>query len=194
MQADCFAKDLKHLSDSKPVPYTSRLITLAPEYDPKLQLICIGGRLQSSHLLESEAINSVVLDPAHQVIKLIIRMAGHDLSHPGSECLFTELRRRCWILRGREAVKRHQHSCPDCQRWRAKPIVSQMADLPPACLWLMKPPFFCTGIDCFGPFTVRVGWRNEKRWGILFECLTTHAVHIDVLSSLNQDSLLMPLQ
>ncbi|KAL2096877.1 hypothetical protein ACEWY4_006084 [Coilia grayii] len=44
-----------------------------------------------------------------------------------------------------------------------------MADLPPARLRLMKPPFFSTGVDCFGPFNVRVGRRTEKRWGILFK-------------------------
>ncbi|KAL2093214.1 hypothetical protein ACEWY4_010526 [Coilia grayii] len=194
VQADCFAEDLEHLSNSKPVPSTSRLITLAPEYDPELQLIRVGGRLRRSDLLESEAINPIVLDPAHQVTKLIIQRADRDLCHPGSERLFAELRRKYWILRGREAVKRHQHSCPDCQRWRAKPTVPQMADLPPARLRLMKPPFFSTGVDCFGPFNVRVGRRTEKRWGILFKCLTTRAVHIDVLSSLDTDSFLMALR
>ncbi len=49
-------------------------------------------------------------------------------------------------------------------------------------------------MDCFGPFTVKIGRRNEKRWGILFKCLTTRAVHIDLLSSLDTDSFLMALR
>lgn len=49
-------------------------------------------------------------------------------------------------------------------------------------------------MDCFGPFTVKVGRRHEKRWGILFKCLTTPAVHVDVLSSMDSDSFLMALR
>lgn len=68
-----------------------------------------------------------------------------------------------------------------------------MADLPSARLRLFKPPFYSTGMDCFGPFTVKVGRRSEKRWGIPFNCLTTRSVHIDILDSLDQDFLLMAL-
>lgn len=46
-------------------------------------------------------------------------------------------------------------------------------------------------MDCFGPFYVKVGQRQEKRWGILFKCLTTRCIHIDLLSSLDTDSFLM---
>lgn len=54
----------------------------------------------------------------------------------------------------------------------------------PARLRLYKPPFYSTGVDCFGPFTVKIGRRTEKRWGIVFKCMTTHCVHLDLLESL----------
>lgn len=69
-----------------------------------------------------------------------------------------------------------------------------MADLPPARLRLFKPAFYSTGMDCFGPYTVKVGRRNEKKWGTLFKCLTTRAVYIDVLHRLDSDSFLMALR
>ena len=193
-QQDSFAEDYAHLAAGRPVTNTSRLITLAPEYDQATGLIRVGGRLRRSEHMEAESIHPVVLDSAHKVTKLLIHDVDKDLRHPGSERLFAEIRRRFWILHGREAVKRHQHSCPDCKRWRAKPLVPKMADLPQARLRLFKPPFFSTGVDCFGPFTIKIGRRNEKRWGILFKCLTTRAVHIDILTSLDTDSFLMALR
>lgn len=69
-----------------------------------------------------------------------------------------------------------------------------MADLPPVRLRLYKPPFYSTGVDCFGPFTVKIGRRTEKRWGIVFKCMTTRCVHLDLLENLDSDAFLMCLR
>lgn len=193
-QRDSFPEDFHCLSAGKPVYSSSRLMNLAPEYDPTVELIRVGGRLRRSEQLDADIMHPIVLDPSHKLTQLIIHDMDKELHHPGAERVFAELRRRYWILRGREAVKRQQRLCPDCQRWRAKVIVPQMADLPQSRLQIFKPPFFSTGMDCFGPFTVKIGRRHEKRWGILYKCLTTRAVHIDLLSSLDTDSFLMSLR
>ncbi len=69
-----------------------------------------------------------------------------------------------------------------------------MADLPLARQQIFKPAFFSTGMDCFGPYMIKIGRRIEKRWGILFKCLTTRAVHLDLLASIDSDSFLMSLR
>lgn len=69
-----------------------------------------------------------------------------------------------------------------------------MADLPLVRLCLHKPTFYSTGVDCFGPYEVKVGNRSEKRWGIVFKYMTTCTVHIELLSSLDVDSYLMVLR
>ncbi|XP_023811839.1 uncharacterized protein LOC110015208 [Oryzias latipes] len=193
-QRDSFPDEIQCLTSGKPVSSTSRLVTLSPEFDESLQLIRVGGRLRRCPDLEENVIHPVVMDPKHPVTRLLIRQADSDLKHPGAERLFAEVRRKYWILRGREAVRREQRSCPECQRWRAQPITPKMADLPLSRLRLNQPPFFSTGVDCFGPMQVKIGRRNEKRWGLLFKCLTTRAVHIEVLSSINTDSFLMALR
>ncbi|TWW53147.1 hypothetical protein D4764_0275540, partial [Takifugu flavidus] len=66
-----------------------------------------------------------------------------------------------------------------------------MADLPAACLRLFKLPFYSTGFDCFGPYLVKVGHRNEKRWGLIFKCLTTRCVHLDLINSLDTGTFLL---
>lgn len=47
------------------------------------------------------------------------------------------------------------------------------------------------GMDYFGPFEVKWGWVTVKRCGVLFTCLTSKAVHIEVADSLDTTSALM---
>lgn len=69
-----------------------------------------------------------------------------------------------------------------------------MADFPDARLRLHKPAFYSTGVDCFGPMMVKVGRRQEKRWGIIFNCLTIRAVYLDLLRNMDSDAYLMALR
>lgn len=189
-QQDSFPGELKALKTGRPILADSRLVTLSPEYDQATGLLRVGGRLRHAEDLETDTIHPIILDPSHQITKLLIQDFDHKLLHPGPERVLAEY----WILRGREAIRRHQHSCRECQHWRAKPDVPKMADLPPARLRIYKPPFYSTGVDCFGPFTVKIGRRTEKRWGIVYKCLTTRCVHLDLLESLDTDAFLLSLR
>lgn len=154
----------------------------------------MGGRLRRCDVLNSEVLHPILLDPSHPITKLLIQHCDAQLHHPGAERVFAEFRRKYSILRGREAVRRHQHHCPECKKWRGQPEVPRMADLLPSSLRIFRPAFYSTGIDCFGPMLIKVGRRSEKRWGFLFKCLTTRAVHLDLVSNMDADSFLMSLR
>ena len=192
-QKQSFPDDYKLLAGGKPVTPSSRLLTLSPVLDSTSGLIRVGGRLRRLEDVDVP-LHPVVLDAAHPVTHLLIQKYDSDLHHPGPERVFSELRRAFWIIRGREAVRKHQRGCTECQRWRGQPSVPRMADLPEARLRIHKPPFYSTGVDCFGPMLVKVGRRQEKRWGIIFKCMTTRAVHLDLLKNMDSDAYLMALR
>ncbi len=193
-QLESFLEEYHLLKANKPIPSSSRLLVLCPEFDATDEVIRVGGRLYRAEDLDPNFKHPIVLDPSHGITKLIIQDFDRRLCHPGPECVFAEFRRSYWILRGHEAVRRHQHTCLECQKMRSKPVVSKMADLPPARLRFFKPAFYSTGMDCFGPFQVKIGRRTEKRWGIIFKCLTTRAVHLDVVTSIDSDAFLMAVR
>ncbi len=190
VQQESFPNDYERLEKGKPVSSDSRLLTLAPELDKSSSLIRVGGRLRRAETIDESTLHPIVLD-AHPVTQLLIKHYDCKLHHPGAERVFAEIRRHYWIIRGREAIRRHQHKCFECQRWRAQPTIPKMADLPSARLRLHKPAFHSCGVDCFGPMLIKIGRRTEKRWGIIFKCLT---VHLDLLNSMNSDSFLMALR
>ncbi len=194
VQNESFPEELQRLKSGKALQHNSRLLTLAPEYDTATNLIQVGGRLRRAETLDPALKHPIVLDSKHPAVKLLLQDYDKRLCHPGPDRVFAEIRRQFWVLRGRAAIRSLQHACTECQRLRAKPTIPKMADLPLARLRLHKPAFHSTGMDCFGPFLVKIGRRVEKRWGILYKCLTTRAVHLDLLYSLDTDSFLMSLR
>lgn len=189
-QRDSFPEEVECLQAGKPVPADSKLLTLAPELDTQ-GLIRVGGRLRRATGLAEDVKHPIVLGTRHRVSELIIQKYDKAVCHAGAERVFAEIRRRYWILQGREAVRRFQRTCTDCQKWRAQPAIPRMADLPPCRLKIGQKAFHSTGVDCFGPFLVKRGRGTEKRWGIVYKCMTTRAVHIEVLHHMDTDSFLM---
>ena len=69
-----------------------------------------------------------------------------------------------------------------------------MSDLPKERLAYQSPPFTNTGVDYFGPFYVTIRRTTEKRWGFLFTCLTTRAVHVEIVTSMDTSSCVMGVE
>ena len=84
--------------------------------------------------------------------------------------------------------------CVTCRKRRAETISPMMADLPRERLAFKEPPFTNTGVDYFGPFYVSVKRSTEKRLGFLFTCLTTRAVHFEVVPSMDTSSCVMGIE
>ena len=67
-----------------------------------------------------------------------------------------------------------------------------MADLPED-RTIDEPPFTNCGVDMFGPFLIKEGRKELKRYGALSTCLSSMAVHIECTCSLETDSFIQAL-
>ena len=69
-----------------------------------------------------------------------------------------------------------------------------MADIPEKRLTPNKPPFSYVGVDYFGPFMIRSGRSDIKRYGIIFTCLTIREIHLEIASTLEASSFIQALK
>ena len=154
----------------------------------------VGGRLQKAVVLSWDEKHPMILPKRHHVSQLIVRHYHESAARSGREQTLCELRRMFWIIGGRGLVKKTIRSCIRCRRKNAKPWEQFMGSLPRARLEAYHPPFTFTGVDLFGPLTVKWDGGTAKRWGCLFTCLTTRAVYLDATPSLETDDFIMILR
>ena len=56
------------------------------------------------------------------------------------------------------------------------------------------PQFSYCAVDYFGPWYIKEGRKEVKRYGALFTCLASRAIHIEVAHSMETDTFLQALR
>ena len=140
--------------------------------------------------IEQEQRHPVILAKKHHVVDLIDRHYRLLSGHCGQEYVLSLIRKSYWIIKGRVAVRRAVNRCFSCRRRQAPSGAQKMADLPADRVTPNKPPFSFVGVDCFGLFWVKRARSQVKRYGVLFPCLATRAIHLEVAQGMDTDSFL----
>ena len=185
LQRQNYMKEIAALEDCKPILRSSKLARLTPRL--KEGLIVSTGRLRNAPIPEAVRC-PVVLPNDHHAVEVLIRHIHFSHGHAGREYMLAELRRRFWIIGATSIVRRVLGKCVECRRRAAQPCEQQMAQLPEDRVTPGGAAFKHVGVDYFGPFLAKRGRGTVKRYGCLFTCLTSRAVHIEVAHSLSTSS------
>jgi len=188
IQRQCFPEEIDHLRENRRLPKSSSLYRLFPVIMPD-GVIRVGGRLKNASL-PIKAKHPLILPRNHHVVDLIVRHEHGMNGHVGREHVLSLLREKYWIVRGRLTVRRILGKRVTCRRLAGRCCEQMMADLPSDRVAVDKPPFTFVGVDMFGPFLVRRGRSEVKRYECVFTCLAMRAVQIEVVHSLDTDSFL----
>ena len=191
VQSQHFSEEIRALKSGETTGKSNRLQHVTPFLDSE-GVLRVSGRLGNAPLAYTSKYPAII--PADgQVSRLVILDAHQQVFHSGVERTLTEVRSRFWLCRGRSQVKSVIRECPGCKRRRCIPQVPLMADLP--CARLDDARAFSTvGVDYFGPMLVKRFRKTEKRYGVLFTCLASRAVHLELAQSMDTDSFLLALR
>ena len=152
-----------------------------------------GGRLRHADL-PSTANHPILLPKEHPFTVLVIQDIHQKLQHVGTSHTLSHLRRKYWILRGRQAVKTVLSQCLKCRRYHGPAFrMPHSPDLPPERV-TRSTPFAYTAVDYFGPLYCVDREPEGKVWVVLYTCLAIRAIHLELATDMTADQFLLTLR
>lgn len=151
-------------------------------------LLLCGGRVQSWN----EDGTAVPLIPFRSWLGALLAREAHEANHEGVAATLLHTKRKAWVVQGRRTVKKVVNRCITCKKQRARLCQQVMSALPQERTSRAN-PFEYTTLDLFGPFEVRdaVKKRTKKKvWGVVYCCMTSRAVHADLIDDQSSESFL----
>lgn len=197
VQHEVYSEEVKCIMAKRGLSSNSSLHKLHPVIDEN-GVLRVGGRLAESKVSSCEA-NPLLIPGKHHIATLLIHY--HHVAavkHQGRH--FTEGAVRAsglWIVGAKRCISSIIHRCVTCRKLRGREEQQIMADLPAERLQT-NPPFSYVGLDVFGPWEVitrrtKGGQANSKRCAVLFTCMSTRAVHIEVIETMSSSSFINAL-
>ena len=186
IQSMSYPSEVADLAAGRQVDKSSTIIALNPTLVNGL--LVVGGRLKHARILRDVKF-PYILPSEHRLSDLILT-EYHETSHLGTDWVLGRLRAKFWIPKARNKLKYIKERCVTCKRLYGKPLSQKMADLPSERCSPGHAAFQHIGVDCFGPFYVKLGRAEVKRYGCIYTCFTTRAVHLEVLMGLDTQSFL----
>jgi hypothetical protein len=149
----------------------------------------VGGRIKRSNA-PHDVKHPAILPRKGHVTTLIIRHCHQALSHQGRGMTLNELRSNgFWVIGGSPAVGYHIANYVSCQKLRGRGTVQEqkIANLSSDRLDPAAPFTYCA-VDYFGPWYIKDGRKELKRYGVLLTCLASRAIHLEVAKTFETDS------
>ena len=153
----------------------------------------VGGRIQKSNL-PFETKHPALLPGSHPLTRVLILYTHNKLAHAGRLTIMNHLRQKFWIPSAQKTIKSVLDKCLLCFRYQTREGTTQLYGQLPSARVNPTRLFAHTGVDLAGPYLLRpfTGRGGKyKVWIVLFTCLATRAIHLEIASSLSQFGFLL---
>ena len=181
------------LAAQRPFGSKNILRNLSPFFDTDYDVIRVGGRLGQSPYSEGKRFPCLISKDS-DLAPLTIQHFHEASLHGWGQLTLNLLRQEYWITNAKPLVTKFIMNCITCFRFNTVPPNQIMADLPAERVTASR-RFSKCGIDFAGPFSMKDRAGNtEKIYISLFVCLSTKAVHMELVTSLTKEDCLFAIK
>ena len=120
----------------------------------------------------------------------------HQEDHSGVTRTVAKSRRKYWVVKARRIAQKIRSSCFICRLIDKLLAMQLMAPLPKIRL-AMAPVFYVTSLDLIGPILIKDSVKQKttkKVWIVIYDCITTRALHLDLTENYGTDSILQSIR
>ena len=194
MQMQSFAKEYHFLSTNQ----TTKPPELVKQLDLFIDqqgLIRSRGRINKSQYYDYNITNPILLAKDHSLTNLIISSIHERARHMGLGTTLTKLRLAgFWVPRSRQAIKNVLSKCFTCKKYNSLAYkYPKLCNLPKNRVNFLR-PFQEVGIDYTAHIFVKTeSGDNTKVYLLLFTCLQTRAVHVEIVGDMTTTSFVQAL-
>ncbi|KHJ85052.1 integrase core domain protein, partial [Oesophagostomum dentatum] len=144
------------------------------------------SRLQNADIpLDTKS--PILLPNSSELCRLVIMQTHRENAHCGAEQTLSLIRQRFWVPKPSATVSKYVRKCVTCKRCNGLPYgAPPMPPLPRDRVAVTK-PFQNSACDFLGPFE---STTKEKMYVCLYTCLTTRAVHLEVVENMSTGAFL----
>ena len=189
MQKELFPRELEALQKNKKVNTSNGKLNLYLDNG----VIKCKGRL--TNLLDPDIENDPILvDGGHPFVRSLIIYYHRHYNCSSKRYTLNKVRRVVFGPNLHKAVDTVCRECYVCKLVRAQSYTYPKAPPLPCERLLSRSPFTVTGTDYSGPHHVKRGRGKVKIWIVLFTCMVSRAIYLQIVPDLTADSFIGALK
>ena len=144
--------------------------------------------------LSRDETNPKLLPEKSRYTRFVVIHYHEKALHAGVSQTLALVRSEYWIPSGRTVVGSVLHRCVKCQKYKGAAYkLPLMAQLPMEGVSESQ-AFAHVGIDFFGPLQAKAGKKTLKVYGVIFACMATQAIHLELLDDMTAGQFLLALR
>ncbi len=150
--------------------------------DPGDQLIKVKskmGTLYSTHIAKYP----ILLDNKSEVVSAMIMDIHKRCAHGGIYQVLNLIRKKYFILKAFSAVKSILKECTHCKRFNSRATKVNANDYKDFLVEQKQHLYSTCYVDYFGPFTTLMGKESIKTYCVLFKCIWSKSLNVEVVFS-----------
>ncbi|XP_063615645.1 uncharacterized protein LOC134788746 [Penaeus indicus] len=151
----------------------------------------VGQRLEH-WLKQNWNQDNFILLPRKHLFTILYISHLHNIDHAGVDVTLSKLQTKFWVPSARKVIRAVKRKCVTCRRLDYKVEGQCMGQVATERI-TPCPAFYHTATDIFGPFQIRDNVKKRttgKAYGVIFNCMVTRAVYIDVVDGYDTHSFL----